>query len=821
MAFKYAIDKKVIFEFENSSRIVLRGWAIDENGNVPSFFMKINGTENECETSYEERTDVDELNNIQINTEERNPYSAGFIAVGNYDGNINSFELFAVRKEIKECILSLQDKELNAIKKDGKLIASVDECEQENNLIKVTGWCLSDSDVSIIVEDKTGNTCKSAFHKTNRYDLCDCKFITESEKLCGFELVFPKGNCSEYQIIFKTDKRVIKKKVQIDEKENKGSVLGSLIRNINKDTIQVAFKYLKYYGLSGLIARLKKGYEPHTQYNVWFRDNRITEYEMEKQKTVHFSYEPKISIAVPTFNTPVDMLRIMIDSVLDQTYTNWELCIADAGDADNPAREVIREYEKKDNRIKIAYLSENYGIAGNTNRAFELATGKYTGLLDHDDFLEPDALFEVVKLLNEYPYDCLYTDEDKFNTDKNEFIEPNFKPDFAIDALRSHNYITHFFVAKTELINSLGGERNEYNGSQDYDLIFRCAEKANKVGHIAKCLYHWRIYEGSTAGNPEQKMYCYEAGKKAIEGNLERNGIKADVEMLPAPLWGLYHVRYEVTGNPLVSIIIPNYENKDVLKRCIDSLFNVNTYKNIEIIIVENNSSSKEIFDYYEEIQNEHDNVRVVTWSGKEFNYSAINNFGVSKAKGDYLLLLNNDTEVISPDAIQEMLGICMREDVGAVGAKLLYPDNTVQHAGVVVGFGGVAGHVFSRRLDNDPGYIMRAIVNYDLSAVTGACLITKKNLYEEVNGLDENLKVAFNDVDYCLKIRSLNKMVVYNGFSKWHHYESVSRGYETDMNKLERFDSEVGLFQKKWEKVIIDGDPFYNRNLMNDKVAR
>ena len=594
--------------------------------------------------------------------------------------------------------------------------------------------------------------------------------------------------------------------------------MGSLIRNLNKETIQVAFKYLKYYGLKELIARLKKGYEAHTQYNIWFRDNRITEYEMEKQKKFHFDYEPKISIAVPTFNTPVDMLKIMIDSVIDQTYSNWELCIADAGDDGNPARKVIKEYEQKDNRIKVAYLNDNYGIAGNTNKAFELATGEYTGLLDHDDFLEPDALFEVVKLLNEYPYDCLYTDEDKYDSVKNEFIEPNFKPDFSIDTLRSHNYITHFFVAKTELINILGGERDEYNGSQDYDLMFRCVEKANKVGHIAKVLYHWRIYEGSTAGNPEQKMYCYEAGRKAIEGNLERSGIKATVEMMKPPFWGLYHVRYETEGNTLVSIIIPNYENKDVLKRCIDSLFNVNTYKNIEIIIVENNSKSKEIFDYYDEIQKEHNNVNVVTWEGTEFNYSAINNYGVTKAKGDYLLLLNNDTEVITPDAIQEMLGICMRDDVGVVGAKLLYPDNTVQHAGVVIGIAGIAGHVFSRIQSNAPGYMMRPVITYDYSAVTGACFMTKKSMYTEINGLDEDLKVAFNDIDYCLRIHEKKKLVVYDAFALWYHYESVSRGYENSIDKIKRFDREVEKFQDEWKDIIINGDPYYNRNLMNDK---
>lgn len=817
MPFKYAIDKKVIFENDNNSKIVIRGCAIDENGNVPSFFMTINGTKCECATSYEERSDVEEFKNVQINTEERNPSAFGFIVVCNYVGNVEKLELYAVRND-EFCILSLKKEELKNAEKNGDLIASVDNSKSENNLVQVNGWCLSKTDIRITVEDENGNLCKSAFHKTNRYDLCDFKFINESEKLCGFELYFLKSESSDYRIVFQTTKMTLIKPVRFETNENKKSALGSLIRNLNKETIQVAFKYLKYYGLKELIARLKRGYEAHTQYNNWFRNNRITAYEMKKQKQVHFEYEPKISIAVPTFNTPIDMLKVMIDSVIEQTYSNWELCIAEAGDTDNPARKVIREYEQKDNRIKVTYLDENCGIAGNTNKAFELATGEYIGLLDHDDFLEPDALFEVVKLLNEYPYECLYTDEDKYETKKNEFIEPNFKPDFAIDALRSHNYITHFFVAKTKLINSLGGERDEYNGSQDYDLMFRCVEKANDVGHIAKVLYHWRIYDGSTAGNPEQKMYCYEAGRKAIEGNLERSGIKGTVEMMKPPFWGLYHVRYETEGNPLVSIIIPNYENKAVLKRCIDSLFNVNTYKNIEIIIVENNSRSKEIFNYYDEIQKEHNNVHVVTWEGAEFNYSAINNYGVSKATGDYLLLLNNDTEAITPDAIHEMLGICMRDDIGVVGAKLLYPDNTVQHAGVIIGIAGIAGHVFSRIQCNAPGYMMRPVITYDYSAVTGACLMTKKSLYAEINGLDEDLKVAFNDIDYCLRIHEKKKLVVYDAFALWYHYESVSRGYENNIEKISRFDHEVDIFQDKWKEIIINGDPYYNRNLMNDK---
>ena len=283
--------------------------------------------------------------------------------------------------------------------------------------------------------------------------------------------------------------------------------------------------------------------------------------------------------------------------------------------------------------------------------------------------------------------------------------------------------------------------------------------------------------------------------------------------MLGKPYYGLYHVKYETAGNPLVSIVIPNYENRDVLKRCIDSLFNINNYSNFEVIIVENNSKSEEIFAYYKELESEHSNVHVVTWEGKEFNYSAINNYGVQYTKGDYLLFLNNDTEVIAPDAISEMLGCCMREEVGIVGAKLLYEDDTVQHAGVVVGFGGAAGHVFSRIGKNDAGFMMRPLINCNYSAVTAACMMTKKSLFNKVNGFDEELKVAFNDIDFCLKVRDLNKLVVYNAFSLWHHYESISRGYETSPEKSARFEKEIKLFQARWQKILVEGDPYYNAN--------
>ncbi len=467
---------------------------------------------------------------------------------------------------------------------------------------------------------------------------------------------------------------------------------------------------------------------------------------------------------------------------------------------------------KNNNQIVWKKLEKNFGISGNMNGALELADGDYVGLYDHDDFLEPNCLFEVVQSLQDFKYDIIYTDEDKYDNDAKIYQDPNFKPDYNVDLFRSHNYITHFFCVNKKIIEQVGGMNPEFDGSQDYDFMFRCIEKANAIYHIPKILYHWRIHPLSTAGNPESKMYCYEAGQKAIQAHYDRTGVDAKVEMMPKPYYGLYHTTYSTKDNPLVSIIIPNMNHKDILKTCIDSLFEKNIYSNFEIIIIENNSNQQEIFDYYKELETLHTNVHVVYWEGI-FNYSAINNFGVKAAKGDYFLFLNNDTEVISPNAIKEMLGCCMRPEVGIVGAKLLYADDTVQHAGVVVGFNNYAGHVFTEIGKDDFGYMMRPIINCDYSAVTAACMMVKKSVFEEVDGFDEQFEVACNDVDFCLRVRQLNKLVVYNAFALWHHYESKSRGYENSLEKVERFEAETNKFYKRWKSFIDQGDPYYNKN--------
>ena len=587
---------------------------------------------------------------------------------------------------------------------------------------------------------------------------------------------------------------------------------GRMLGKLSPYTILKGLRYMKHYGPKEFWIRLHERFEPEeVPYGPWYEEYKVKPEELEKQKKKKWNYEPKISVVVPAYKTPEKFLREMIDSLLAQSYVNWELCIANASPDEAGMSQILEEYCKKDARICVKPLLNNAGIAENTNEALKMATRDFIGLLDHDDLLAPNALYEVAKALESHPKtDVIYTDEDKVRADLSEHFQPNLKPDFNLDLLRSNNYICHFFVVRRTIVETIGGFRKEYDGAQDYDFIFRCCESAKEIYHVPEILYHWRTHQASTADNPASKMYAYEAGKKAIEGHFERTGVKVKVEHMP--LWGMYHVIYETTGNPLVSVIIPNKDHTQDLDTCIRSLFEKSSYRNIEIIIVENNSEEAKTFSYYEEIQKKYENVKVVKWEN-EFNYAAINNFGVTFAKGDYYLFLNNDTEVINETAVSELLGCCMREDVGIVGAKLLYEDDTVQHAGIVLGFGGFAGHVFTGLDKDDYGYMVRPRINCNYSAVTAACMMVDRKAFEEVGGFREEFKVGLNDVDFCLKVRKTGKLVVYNAHSLWHHYESKSRGYEDTPEKIRRFEGEIALFQKYWGDLLRKGDPYYNKN--------
>lgn len=819
MGCKYHIDSKVYRVKPLESYIMIEGWGFDCAGEKIDFYANVDDKKvipekyvilrNEVKLKYKDRYNVPENSGFMLKFKLNNTEVP------------KNVKIYVKSSKYEKRILTLNEKQIIAIKNDNSISYNIDQVRIEGSKIVISGWAVSILGADMInydIRNNKGEHIKDIkLARVNRSDVVQRGLTNEENTGCGFHVEFPYEENKEYLFLItdskkrKSIKLVPEQIRQNSKKEARRGFAKQFVKCLNTKNIKKGIKHIKENGIAGLKEYIVNRVNSiGMTYGEWFDIHKVTDEQLEKQRKEQFTFSPKISVIVPTYKTPINFLREMIDSVMEQSYANWELCIADGSEGDIAVEAVLKEYAGKDERIKYTLLEKNEGISGNTNAALNLATGEYVGLFDHDDLLAPNALYEVAKALQEKKYDILYTDEDKITGDGKEHNDPNFKPDFSMDLFCSHNYITHFFVVKTEIIKEIGGFRPEYDGSQDYDLMFRCIERAESIKHIPMILYHWRIHMNSVAGDPASKMYAYDAGKRAIEDHFKRIGVLAEVEH--TGLWGMYHVIYSTPGNPLVSIVIPNKDHVDDLDKCIKSILKRSDYKNIEFIIIENNSEEERTFKYYNKIQQENDNIQVVKWNG-EFNYSAINNYGVTFAKGEYLLFLNNDTEMITSTAINELLGCCMREDVGAVGAKLLYPDDTVQHAGVVIGFGGYAGHVNMGIGRDDYGYMVRARINCNYSAVTAACMMTKKELFEQVGGFDEQFVVACNDVDYCLKLRNIDKWVVYDAFSEWYHYESKSRGYEDTPEKLKRFEGEVEKFQKKWPEILEKGDPFYNPN--------
>ncbi len=546
-----------------------------------------------------------------------------------------------------------------------------------------------------------------------------------------------------------------------------------------------------------------------------FPDENRREYE----KNYSFEFRPLISILVPLYNTDNTMLKEMIGSVEWQTYSNWELCLADGSDAAHSyVKETVDSYG--DSRIKYMKLEKNEGISGNTNQCLKLATGEYIGLFDHDDILHPSALFEYVKVINEQEADYIYCDETTFKSGNiDHMLTMHFKPDYAIDNLRANNYICHFSVFKRTLLDSTELFRTKFDGSQDHDMILRLTDKAKKIVHVPRLLYYWRCHPGSVASNISAKEYAIDAAKGAVADHLRKHGYKDFKITGTRAFETIFKIRYKLEATPLISIVIPNKDHGSDLKRCVSSIIEKSTYTNFEIIIVENNSEEEKTFELYEDLKQMSEKVSVVKFEG-EFNYSKVNNFGVSFAKGEYILLLNNDTEVITLNWLEEMLMYAQRSDVGAVGAKLYYADKTIQHAGVVIGLGAhrTAGHTHYKMPKDNLGYMGRLCYTQNVTAVTGACLMIKKALWEEVGGLEEEFKISLNDVDFCLKLRDKGYLNVFTPFAELYHYESVSRGLDDNGEKAERYNRESELFREKWKEVLAKGDPYYNVNFSLDR---
>lgn len=691
-----------------------------------------------------------------------------------------------------------------------KMFYNIEYCWISDNMVHVQGWVLGDGTVEIRVSDKGGAPIESSITRSCRSDV-----LAEYDRVSacgspedaapGFLIKFPVKAAKAFRVLFTCGTQT--------------AVFRSTTAKLNKRTVKLGLwkrfsSYLRRNGLKNTIKRIFHSLPKarvRSDYPSWYKRHKASARELKRQRGESFSSPVIFSITIPLYRTNETYLKALLESVLAQTYPHWELCLADGSGSENSLESLVRRTTAGDPRIRYQLLTDNLGIAENTNAAIKMAAGDFILLADHDDLLSPDALYECAKALQDRTdTEVLYTDEDKVDMPGKTHFDPNFKPDFNIDYLRSLNYICHLFGVKRSLLDRVGLLRQEFDGAQDYDFILRCCEQAAHVHHIPKILYHWRHHMGSTAANPESKTYAIEAGRLALEAHYRRMGIPASVEQ--AEYFGMYHTVYHWEDTPLVSILIPNKDHVEDLRKCMDSIDKRSSYRNYEYIIIENNSTDRETFLYYEEIK-KRANVTVAVYQG-DFNFSRINNFGEQYAKGDYLLLLNNDTEMIGADCLREMLNYCMREDVGIVGAKLLYEDDTIQHAGVVIGLGGVAGHTFVGANRYAVGYQKHILCTQDYSAVTAACLMVKHDLYRTVGGLTEELAVAFNDIDFCLKIRALGKLVVYDPYAELYHYESKSRGYEDTPEKIRRFNSEISKFQKRWPEILKNGDPYYNPNL-------
>lgn len=582
--------------------------------------------------------------------------------------------------------------------------------------------------------------------------------------------------------------------------------------------IYKGFVSLKKEGVRATWMKVTLCLSEKRQLQVFGEQFHLDKEERKRQEETVFSRNITFSILVPLYNTPIHFLKEMIESVEFQTYSGWELCLADGSDRKhNYVERYCRKKSRENGRIRYQRLEKNEGISENTNHCIDMAHGDYIALFDHDDLLHPSVLYEMMKVIEDSNADFIYTDEATFEKKISNIITAHFKPDYAVDTLRGNNYICHFSAFHRDLLKKAGRFRKEYDGSQDHDLILRLTAKAKRIEHIPKILYYWRSHPNSVAADINSKTYAIEAGKKAVRDSIRAAGLEAEVESSKA-FPTIYRIRYLIKRKELVSIIIPNKNHLSDIRRCVQSILTYTTYPNYEILIIDNGSTDREVFSYYGSLQSDK-KVRILHWN-QEFNYSAINNYGIREARGEYIILLNNDTKVITPEWIEEMLMYAQRKEVGAVGAKLYYEDDTIQHAGIIIGMGtdGVAGHAHYRQPKENLGYMGRLYYAQNMSAVTAACLMVRKCVYEKVHGLDEGLGVAYNDVDFCMKLRKKGYLNVFTPYAELYHYESRSRGAEDTPEKKRRFQQEAERFKRRWKKELEKGDPYFNPNFRLDR---
>lgn len=729
----------------------------------------------------------------------------------------------------------------NFLKRNTGLAANVDRIESRYGNVMVRGWALdrkSDAATILKVQDAGGKEIPVYVERLVRSDVNEL-FGKPEDYAGGFHILIDRAvlDAATVWIVVRAEKNVdgnLKRNPgesisqEVSEKDIKGEIAGNGRKNSREELkIRVQIRASSWLERRIRLHKEKKeGLEP--DYDLWIRSRMVHGKEAHAQQKAaeNFADRPLFSVVIPLYNTPKPFLKEIVDSVLQQTYPDVELCLAD-GSSDPSVREFLKKHYAADKRLRYRKLKENRGISENTNEALRMAKGDFIVFADHDDVLERSAFFEMAKAVNQDPkIDVIYTDEDKVNRSGTAYFGPHFKPDYNRELLCCNNYICHLFALRRDLLKKVGLLNREYDGAQDYDFVLRCCEQAERIHHIPRVLYHWRTHPMSTAGNPASKAYAFEAGRRALEAHYKRVGIQAQVEN--TEMLGRYRTRFALLEQPLVSILIPNKDHIADLMTCLTSIVEKTTYASYEIVIIENNSEQQETEVFYRDLESgkipeyadlvRSERLRIVRYPGS-FNYSAIHNFALPYTKGEYLLLLNNDTEVRSGGWIEELLGLCQQKDIGAVGAKLYYPDGTIQHAGVVIGLCGVASHLFIGASGDADGYAGRLKSVQDVSAVTAACMMTKRTVYEAVGGLTEELAVAYNDIDYCMKVRRAGYLVAFTPYAELTHYESKSRGLEDSKEKKDRLSREAGIFCRRWEKELEQGDPYYSPDLSLTKT--
>ncbi len=679
---------------------------------------------------------------------------------------------------------------------------------EKDGFVRIQGWAVSTVPVEMAVLDSDKKKMPVKVERYQRIDVVDLFDEMKVDEMSGFHIELRPIPKKSVYLAFRAGEHRMLREFKTDPVSFRAERAGHLAK---KGT-----EYLKYHGVMALAEKsYNKLFNPAMKpviYADWIKKHLPSERVLAKQRKDVFDPAPLFSIVVPLYRTPEKYLRELVDSVRAQSYENWELILSDGSGADSPLTDILDRLVPEDARIRVIHNRRQLNISENTNAAIEVSKGDYIVFCDHDDLLAPNALYENACMIRKDPEtELLYSDEDKIGIGE-KYMQPNLKPDYDPDFLTSVNYICHLLVVKRTLVDRVGLLDPAFDGAQDYDFILRCTEQTEKIVHIPKILYHWRFFEGSTAANPESKTYAFDAGCRAIQAHYDRLGWPA--VSMPGEYPGIYRTKWNWGTTPRVTVLIPNKDHVEDLKKCLKSIDRGERYPDLEILIVENNSTEQETFDYYRTLTEQDERVRVVYYEGG-FNFSAINNFGARYATGEYLFLLNNDTEFISSDVITEMLGFAQRPDVGIVGARLYYEDNTIQHAGVIVGWGGIAGHAFVNQSRGETGYQHRIICQQDLSAVTAACLMVRKSVFDEVGGLTEELAVAFNDIDFCMKVRKAGYLIVYDPYAELYHYESKSRGLDQgNPEKVKRFQREMDIFQKRWPEILRDGDPYYNPNL-------